>query len=91
MTVQQLEYIVALDTHRSFVRAAESCFVTQPTLTMQVKKLEDEWSMLLFDRTKKPIEPTPFGERVVLKARQVLREFHQLESIIKEDNFIITI
>ncbi len=85
MTVQQLEYIVALDTHRSFVRAAESCFVTQPTLTMQVKKLEDEWSMLLFDRTKKPIEPTPFGERVVLKARQVLREFHQLESIIKED------
>ena len=85
MTLQQLEYIVALDTHRSFVRAAESCFVTQPTLTMQVKKLEDEWSILLFDRTKKPVEPTAFGERVVLKARQVLREFHQLEEIIKED------
>lgn len=85
MTIQQLEYIVALDTHRSFVRAAESCHVTQPTLTMQVKKLEDEWSMLLFDRTKKPIEPTPFGTSVVKKARQVLREFHQLEEIIKSD------
>lgn len=85
MTIQQLEYIVALDTHRSFVRAAESCFVTQPTLTMQVKKLEEEWSMLLFDRTKKPIEPTQFGESIVKKARQVLREFHQLEEIIKSD------
>ncbi|MCE2495700.1 MAG: LysR family transcriptional regulator [Flavobacteriales bacterium] len=55
MTIQQLEYIMALDTHRSFVRAAESCYVTRPTLTMQIKKLEEEWSMLLFDRTKKPI------------------------------------
>lgn len=85
MTIQQLEYVVALDTHRSFVRAAEACYVTQPTLTMQVKKLEDEWSMLLFDRTKKPIEPTDFGKSIVKKARQVLREFHQLEDIIKSD------
>ena len=85
MTIQQLEYIVALDTHRSFVRAAESCYVTRPTLTMQIKKLEEEWSMLLFDRTKKPIEPTEFGKRIVQKARQVLREIHQLKDIIKSD------
>ena len=56
MTLQQMEYVIALDSERNFVKAATKCFVTQPTLTMQVKKLEDEIDLMLFDRTKKPIE-----------------------------------
>ena len=58
MTLQQLEYIVALDTHRHFVTAAEHCFVTQPTLTLQIKKLETEMDTIIFDRSKQPIVPT---------------------------------
>ena len=54
MNIQQLEYIVALDDHRHFVSAADACHVTQPTLTMQLKKLEEEIGVQLFDRTKKP-------------------------------------
>ena len=58
MTLVQLEYIVALDTYRSFGVAAEKCFVTQPTMSMQVQKLEDELGVKLFDRSKQPITPT---------------------------------
>ena len=61
MTLQQLKYIQALNKHRHFVKAAESCFVAQPTLTLQVKKLEEEVGMVLFDRSAQPLEPTPFG------------------------------
>ena len=71
MTLQQLEYIVRLDDERHFVRAAERCFVTQPTLTMQVKKLEEEIGIQIFDRSKKPLEPTPMGEQVLIHAREV--------------------
>ncbi len=59
MNIQQLEYIEALDTHRHFVAAAESCHVTQPTLTMQLQKLEEEVGVLLFDRSKNPCAPPP--------------------------------
>lgn len=84
MTLQQLEYIVALDNHRHFVRAAENCFVTQPTLTLQIQKLEDEMGTQIFDRSKHPIEPTPLGEMVILKARQMLREAQQLKELVNE-------
>ena len=83
MTIQQLEYIIALDTHRHFVRAAEKCFVTQPTLTIQVKKLEEEIGVEIFDRTKHPVEPTITGERIILKARSILREVKGLSEIIQ--------
>ena len=86
MTIQQLEYIVALDTHRHFVTASESCFVTQPTLTIQVKKLEEEMGGLVFDRSKSPIEPTPLGKKVIAKAREVLTSFHQLEEMVKDEH-----
>lgn len=90
MTLQQLEYIVALDNHRHFVRAAEHCFVTQPTLTLQIKKLEDEMGTLIFDRTKHPIIPTPLGELVILKARQVLQEAQQLKELVNKQKDGIT-
>ncbi|WP_324674489.1 LysR substrate-binding domain-containing protein [Hymenobacter sp. GOD-10R] len=83
MNLQQLEYIVALDTHRQFVLAAEKCFVTQPTLSMQVQKLEEELGVLLFDRKKKGVEPTVVGAKVVQQARQVLRETQQLRELIQ--------
>lgn len=82
MTLQQLEYILALDTHRHFVNAAESCFVTQPTLTLQIKKLETEMGLQIFDRSKHPIEPTKTGLKVIESARQILREVNGLKSFI---------
>jgi LysR family hydrogen peroxide-inducible transcriptional activator len=82
MTLQQLEYIVALDTHRHFVTAANHCFVTQPTLTLQVQKLEDEMGTLIFDRSRHPIVPTPTGEMIIAKARQILRESKQLKELV---------
>lgn len=85
MTLQQLEYIVRLDDERHFVRAAERCFVTQPTLTMQVKKLEEEIGIQIFDRSKKPLEPTPMGEQVLIHAREVLREVQQLKDLVNEE------
>ncbi len=80
MNIQQLEYIVALDTHRHFVHAAESCFVTQPTLTMQIKKLEEEMDVQIFNRTKQPIEPTAPGKEIIKRARQILRDIADLRN-----------
>lgn len=89
MNIQQLEYVVALDDHRHFVTAAEHCHVTQPTLTMQLKKLEDELGVLLFDRTKKPLKPTPEGELFIAKARSILRDISDLkEGVDDEKNSI---
>jgi len=85
MTLQQLQYVVALDNHRHFIKAAKSCHVAQPTLTLQVKKLEDEISVLLFDRTSKPLKPTPLGALFILKARQILRDIDHLKSLVNDD------
>lgn len=85
MTLQQLEYIVALDTHRHFVTAAAHCFVTQPTLTLQIKKLETEMGTIIFDRSKQPIVPTAAGEAIINKARQILREANQLKSMVNNE------
>lgn len=83
MTIQQLIYVVALDQHRGFVRAAEECHVTQPTLSMQVKKLEEEWGVTLFQRGQGPLVPTSIGAEVVEKARSILAEVHALEELIR--------
>ena len=71
MTITQFRYIVAVDNHRHFARAAEACFVTQPTLSMQIQKLEEELDILIFDRSKQPIVPTPLGEKILEQARKV--------------------
>lgn len=85
MTLQQLEYIIALDNYRNYVKAAESCFVTQPTLSMMVKKLEDEIGVVIFDRNKKPLEPTPTGNEIINKARQILREVNYLKAYVQNE------
>ncbi len=84
MTLQQLQYIVALADHRHFGKAAAACFVTQPTLSMQVRQLEEELDVVLFQRRQQPLRPTPEGERVVAQARLVLREAEQLRALTNE-------
>src|SRR5215216_3948299 len=82
MTLVQLEYIVAVDTYRSFVSAAEKCFVTQPTLSMQVQKLEELLNVKIFDRSKQPIVPTEIGSQIIAQARIVLQENGKIKEII---------
>lgn len=74
MTIQQLEYLVAVDKHRHFGHAAESCFVTQPTLSAQLGKLEKELGVLLFDRSKMPVIPTEIGVQIIEQAKRVVSE-----------------
>lgn len=81
MTFQQLQYITAIDTHRHFARAAEACFVTQPTLSSMVKKLEEELGVVLFDRSKSPVVPTSQGALLVEQARAVLKEVAHLKEM----------
>lgn len=81
MTIQQLQYITAIDTHRHFARAAEACFVTQPTLSSMVKKLEEELGVVLFDRSKSPVVPTAEGAVLVEQARSVLKEVELLRNM----------
>lgn len=84
MTITQLEYIVAVDTYRSFVLAAEKCFVTQPTLSMQVQKLEDTLGVKLFDRSKQPVTPTEIGIEIISQARILLSESEKIKEIITD-------
>src|ERR1700744_6131861 len=84
MTITQLEYIVAVDTYRSFVIAAEHCFVTQPTLSMQVQKLEDTLGVKIFDRSKQPIMPTEIGNEIIAQARIMLGESEKIKEIISD-------
>jgi len=84
MTIVQLEYIVAVDTYRSFVAAAEKCFVTQPTLSMQVQKLEDTLGVKIFDRSKQPVVPTEIGVDIIAQARVLLAESEKIKEIITD-------
>ncbi len=90
MTLVQLEYIVAVDTYRSFVSAAEKCFVTQPTLSMQVQKLEEFLNVKLFDRSKQPIVPTEIGAQIIDQARIVLQENKKIKEIISSQQQEVT-
>lgn len=81
MTAQQLEYIVALDTHRHFVNAAAACFVTQSTLSSQIHKLEQELDIILFDRSRQPVVPTMAGKDIIEQARIALREMRKVSDI----------
>ena len=84
MTITQLEYLVAVDTYRSFVLAAEKCFVTQPTLSMQVQKLEDTLGVKLFDRSKQPVVPTEIGIDIIAQARILLAEGEKIKEIVSD-------
>jgi LysR family hydrogen peroxide-inducible transcriptional activator len=83
VTLQQLEYIVAVARHRHFARAAETCFVTQPTLSMMIQKLEEELGVKIFDRGRKPVEVTPAGALILERARKILKEAEGLTELVK--------
>ncbi len=83
-TLTQLGYVIELDKARHFGRAADACHVTQPTLSMQIQKLEDLLGVILFDRSKKPIEPTAIGVRVIEQARIVFAEVKRIEASISD-------
>ena len=85
MTIQQLEYILAVDRFRHFARAAEHCRVTQPTLSAMIQKLEEELGVKLFDRAVQPVCPTAVGEKVIRQARVVLSQAAQVKEIISEE------
>ena len=81
MTLQQLEYIVALDNHRHFVKAAESCHVTQSTLSMMIQKLEQELEINIFDRKMQPIAPTEIGRSLIDQAKVILYNAKQFKEL----------
>jgi LysR family hydrogen peroxide-inducible transcriptional activator len=78
-TLTQLEYLVAVDRYRHFGKAAKACHVSQPTLSMQLHKMEDEYGITFFDRSKQPILPTQEGLSVIEQAKAVLREMGKLD------------
>ncbi len=89
MNLQQLEYIVAVDVHRHFVTAAEKCFVTQATLSMMIKKLEDELDVKIFDRSKQPVVPTEIGKLIIAQAKKALQDTARIKEIVNEERGLV--
>lgn len=85
MTIQQLEYILAVDKHRHFAKAAEFCGVTQPTLSAMIQKLEDELGVKLFDRHVQPVVPTEIGKKIIRQARVIQAQVAQVKEIVSEE------
>ena len=83
MTLNELKYIVAVARERHFGRAAEACFISQPTLSVAVKKLEEELGLSLFERRKGEVSVTPVGEQIVAQAQRVLEEASSIHQIAR--------
>jgi LysR family hydrogen peroxide-inducible transcriptional activator len=90
MNLQQLEYIIAVDSFKNFVKAAEACFVTQATLSMMIKKLEEELGVKIFDRSKKPVTTTEVGQKIVQQARKIISESKVLKDIVATEKGIVS-
>jgi len=89
MTITQLHYVLAVAEHQNFTKAAEKCFVTQPTLSMQIQKLEDQLNILIFDRSKKPIELTDVGRKIVQQAKNIVNEADRIQDIVDQQKGFI--
>jgi len=89
MNIQQLEYIIAVDNYRHFSKAAEASFVTQPTLSMMIQKLEEELGVKIFDRSQLPVQPTEIGSRIINQARVAVAQVNQIKEIIQEEKGIV--
>lgn len=85
MNLQQLEYILAVDTFRHFAKAAEHCRVTQPTLSMMIQRLEEELGVKIFDRSSQPVHPTLAGTKVIAQARAILYQASLIKDIVNEE------
>src|SRR6478609_2403111 len=86
MTITLLQYILAVAEHRNFTLAAEKCFVTQPTLSMQIQKVEEELKIQIFDRSKKPIQLTDIGQKIVNQAKNIVIEADRIKDIVEQQN-----
>lgn len=84
MTITQLHYVLAVAEHKNFTKAAQKVFVTQPTLSMQIQKLEEELDVQIFDRTKKPIQLTETGQKIVHQARNIVNESDRIQDIVDQ-------
>ena len=84
MTIVQLGYVVAVDNLRHFAEAADHCHVTQPTLSMQLYKLEQEIGVKLFDRSKQPVVPTEGGKEFIAQAGKILAEVDVLQNFVEQ-------
>jgi LysR family hydrogen peroxide-inducible transcriptional activator len=86
----QLEYLIAVATYGQFSIAAEKCFVTQPTLSMQIKKMESDLDIIIFDRSKQPVVPTEIGKTIISQARIVLSESAKIKELIKSQMNVVS-
>ncbi len=84
LSIQQMQYILALSEHKQFQKASESCYVTQPTLSMQVKKAEEMLGYPIFDRSRSPLELTVFGEQLITILREILSENDKIGSLAQK-------
>ncbi len=89
MTITQLKYVLAVAEHKNFTKAAEKTFVTQPTLSMQIQKIEEELDVLIFDRSKKPIELTDIGTKIVIQAKNIVNEANRISDIVDQEKGFI--
>ena len=89
MTITQLKYTLAVAKYGNFTTASEKCFVTQPTLSMQVQKLEEELGVTIFNRSTKPLQVTDVGEKVLFQARKIVEESSRMNDVISEEKGII--
>lgn len=85
MTLQQLEYIIAVDRLRHFTKAAEFCRVTQPTLSAMIQKLEEELDTRIFDRSQQPVVPTPIGVHIIEQAREAIVQINRIKNMVEEE------
>ncbi len=90
MNLQQIDYIIAVDTHRHFLEAAKKCFVTQATLSIMIQKLEDELGVKIFDRSKKPVKPTDIGVKIIAQARRIAGETVRIKELIREEKGVVS-
>ena len=89
MTITQLKYVLAVAEHQNFTKAAQKTFVTQPTLSMQIQKLEEELDIIIFDRSKKPIELTSVGRKIVTQARNIVIESERMQDVVDQEKGFI--
>ena len=89
MTITQLQYVLAVAEYKNFTLAAEKCFVTQPTLSMQIQKVEEELDIQIFDRTKKPIQLTEIGQKIVNQAKNIVNEADRIKDIVDQQKGFI--
>lgn len=90
MTLTQLSYLVAVDNFRNFAAAARNCFITQPTLSMQIQKLENELGIIIFDRSRQPVTTTGIGRKIIYQARIILEESSRIRDIIANESDDLT-